>query len=91
VDVKWGEVVDSLHRAGFTVWAIILVIFGMALIFKGPEYGRVIATFFNERRRINGDLSRKLERLHLGVERKRAKLGQNKGKNPHSPKPGKKP
>jgi hypothetical protein len=91
VDIDWGQIIKSLHEAGFTVWAFILVIFGTALIWKGPEYGRVIATFFNERRRIHGDLSRKLEKMRLGVEQKRAKLGQQKGADPHSRKSGRKP
>jgi hypothetical protein len=52
------EPIDRLHAAGADVWVLVLVVFGLALIWKGPQYFKVIATYFNERRRINGDLSR---------------------------------
>ena len=77
-----GELIDHLRDAGASVWTIVLVVFGVALIYKGSEYFKVIATFLNEKRRINGDLSRKLERLHLGIARKRDKLAQRKASKP---------
>lgn len=66
-----GELIDHLHTAGADVWIIVLVVFGIAFIWQSPEYFKVIATYLNEKRRINGDLSRKLERLHLGIAHKR--------------------
>src|SRR5262245_36589290 len=74
------KIIDRLHAAGADVWVIVLVVFGIALIWKGPEYFKVIATYYNEKRRINGDLSRKLERLHLGIAKKRDKLESRKTK-----------
>jgi hypothetical protein len=73
-----GELVDRLHAAGADVWIIVLVVFGLAFIWQVPEYFKVIATYLNEKRRINGDLSRKLERLHLGIAHKRDRLASRK-------------
>jgi hypothetical protein len=73
-----GGVIDHLRAAGADLWIIVLVVFGLALIWRGPQYFKAIATFLNEKRRINGDLSRKLERLNLGIEKKRAKLASRK-------------
>ena len=73
-----GGLIDHLHSAGADVWIIVVVVFGVALIWQGPQYFKEIATYWNEKRRINGDLSRKLERLHLGIARKRDKLGTRK-------------
>ena len=67
-----GGLIDHLHAAGADIWIIVLVVFGVALIWQGPEYFKAIATYLNEKRRITGDLSRKLDRLHLGIARKRA-------------------
>jgi hypothetical protein len=77
-----GELIDHLHAAGADIWIIVLVVFGIALIWKGPEYFNAIATYLNEKRRINGDLSRKLERLHLGIASKRAKLASRRARKP---------
>jgi hypothetical protein len=78
VTKELGELVDHLHTAGADIWIIVLVVFGVALIWQGPEYFKVIATYLNEKRRINGDLSRKLDRLHLGIARKRDRLAHRK-------------
>ena len=37
-----GELIDHLRAAGAGLWIIVLVVFGVALIFKGPEYFNVI-------------------------------------------------
>ena len=73
-----GEVIRELNAAGFSGWTVILAIFGLTAIWRGPAYFKSIATFFNEKRRVNGDLSRKLERLHLGIDEKRRKLAAKK-------------
>jgi hypothetical protein len=77
-----GKVIDRLHAAGADIWTIVLVVFVLALIWKGPEYFNVIATYWNEKRRINGDLSRKLDRLHLEIAQKRDRLQARKAKKP---------
>jgi hypothetical protein len=77
-----GGLIDHLYTAGADIWIIVLVVFGVALIWQGPEYFKVIATYLNEKRRINGDLSRKLDRLHLGIARKRDRLASRKAAKP---------
>lgn len=77
-----GEIINHLHAAGADVWIIVLVVFGVALIWQGPDYFNVIATYLNEKRRVNGDLSRKLDRLHLGIARKKDKLSHRKASKP---------
>jgi len=74
VEKELQTILASLLSAGAGIWVLVLVIFGLALIWRGPEYVKVIATYRNEKRRINGDLSRKRDKLRLGVEQKRAKL-----------------
>lgn len=86
VDIE--KVIDRLNAAGASVWTIVLVVFVLALIFKGPEYFKEIATYWNEKRRINGDLSRKLERLHLEIAQKRDRLQARKVKKPPAAKEG---
>lgn len=72
-----GAILSSLVNAGAGIWILVFVVFGLALIWRGPEYFKVIATYRNEKRRINGDLSRKRDKLRLGVEQKRARLAQS--------------
>jgi hypothetical protein len=65
----------ELRELGIPWWAGIVFVYGVALIWKGPSWLKVILTYLNDRRRIEADIKLKSEKaaveLSAKVERSR--------------------
>jgi hypothetical protein len=74
--MEWlPETLKELRELGIPWWAGVLFGYGVALIWKGHSWLKVILTYLNERRRIEADIKLKSEKaaadLNVKIERSR--------------------
>lgn len=74
MDMKWlPDTLDALHKFDTPWWAAVALVFGVAIIIKGPDWLKVILTYRNERRRVLADIRVKMARadadIRLKIER----------------------
>jgi hypothetical protein len=74
MDMRWvPETLESLHKFDTPWWAAVALVFGLAIIFKGPDWLKVILSYRNERRRVLADIRLKMAKadteMRLKIER----------------------
>jgi hypothetical protein len=66
--------------AGAPIWAIIAFILTAILLWRGPQYLKVVLGYINERHRITGDLERKLKKLDQDLAAKKQKIAAKRAR-----------
>jgi hypothetical protein len=74
----WGDLVKSLLGHDAPVWALVTVLLGGLLIWRGPSYLKTIFDYRVQRRRVRGELYRKLKQFDREIEEKKEKIARKK-------------